>query len=59
MPLPYANNKDADQPAHPRSLFSTYIVRFLDSTLYSAYTCYIQTIKTVASLCSWAGQFES
>ena len=28
---PYANNKDADQPAHPRSLISTFVVRCLDS----------------------------
>ena len=31
--LPYANNKGADQPAHPRSLISTFVVRFLDSTI--------------------------
>ena len=29
----YANNKDADQPAHPRSLISTFVVRCLDSTI--------------------------
>ena len=28
----YANNKDADQPAHPHSLISVFIVRCLDST---------------------------
>ena len=28
--LSYANNKDADQPAHPRSLISTFVVRCLD-----------------------------
>ena len=26
-----ANNKGADQPAHPRSLISTFVVRCLDS----------------------------
>ena len=31
--LPYANNKDPDQPAHPRSLISTFVVRFLDSII--------------------------
>ena len=31
--LPYANNKGADQPAHPRSLISTFIVRCLDSII--------------------------
>ena len=25
--LPYANNKGADQPAHPRSLISAFVVR--------------------------------
>ena len=28
-----ANNKDADQPAHPRSLISTFVVRYLDSMI--------------------------
>ena len=31
--LPYANNKGTDQPAHPRSLISTFIVRCLDSII--------------------------
>ena len=30
--MPYANNKDADQPAHPCSLISIFVVRFFDST---------------------------
>ena len=29
--MTYANNKGADQPAHPRSLISTFIVRCFDS----------------------------
>ena len=29
----YANNKGADQPAHPRSLISTFVVRCLDSMI--------------------------
>ena len=32
--LPYMNNKDADQPAHPHSLISIFVVRCLDSTIY-------------------------
>ena len=28
--MPYANNKGADQPAHPRSLISTFVVNCLD-----------------------------
>ena len=31
--MPYANNKDADQPAHPRSLISAFVVRCLDSII--------------------------
>ena len=37
--MPYANNKGADQPArrdqpaHPRSLISTFVVRCLDSAI--------------------------
>ena len=29
--MTYANNKGADQPVHPRSLISTFVVRCLDS----------------------------
>ena len=31
--LPYATNKDKDQPAHLRSLISTFVVRCLDSII--------------------------
>ena len=31
--MPYANNKGADQPAHPRSLISTFVVRYLDGII--------------------------
>ena len=31
--MSYANNKGADQPAHPRSLISTFIVHCLDSII--------------------------
>ena len=31
--VPYVNNKGADQPAHPRSLISTFVVRSLDSMI--------------------------
>ena len=45
--IPYANNKGADQPAHPRSLISTFVVRCLD-------TCSIiplVSISKILSLC--------
>ena len=31
--IPYANNKGADQPAHPRILISTFVVRCLNSKI--------------------------
>ena len=31
--MPYANNNDADQSAHPRSLISTFVVLCLDSMI--------------------------
>ena len=31
--MPCANNKGTDQPAHPRSLISTFVVRCLDSVI--------------------------
>ena len=30
---PYANNKGTDQPAHPRSLISAFVIRCLDSII--------------------------
>ena len=53
--MAYVNNKGTDQPGHPCSLISTFVVHFLDSIITS--TCYIQTFKT--RFCSWAGGFES
>ena len=32
--MQYANNKGADQPAHPRSLISTFFVRCLESIIH-------------------------
>ena len=31
--MPYANSRDADQPAHPHSLINTIVVRCLDTVL--------------------------
>ena len=31
--MSYANNKGADQPAHPRSLISAFVVRCLDNVM--------------------------
>ena len=56
--MSYANNKGADQPAHLRSLISTFFVRCLDSMI-CIHTCYMQSLRILASFCSWAGWFES
>ena len=34
----FANNTGADQPAHPRSLISAFVIRFLESTIYKLAT---------------------
>ena len=52
----YANNKGADQPAHLRSLISTFVVHCLDSKIPIPA---ISKVSRLASLCCWAGQFES
>ena len=31
--MSYANNKGADQPAHPRSLINAFVSRWLDSII--------------------------
>ena len=30
----FANNTGADQPAHPRSLISAFVIPFLESTIF-------------------------
>ena len=37
-PRGFANNTGADQPAHPRSLISAFVIRFLESII-----CYLAT----------------
>ena len=34
----FANNKDADQPAHPRSLIIAFVIRLFESTISSLAT---------------------
>ena len=43
--LPYANNNGADQPAHPRSLISAFVVRCLDSIIP------LVSISAISNLC--------
>ena len=45
--MPYANNKGADQPAHPRSLISTFVVRCLDSIMPLVFISEIMTRECV------------
>ena len=34
----FANNTGADQPAHPRSLISAFVIHFLESTIFNLET---------------------
>ena len=52
--MSYANNKGADQPAHPRSLISTFIVRCLDSIISLDSIAEISRVE-LASVAAQAG----
>ena len=54
--LPYANNKGADQPVHPRSLISTFIVRYLDSMISQVFISEISSLY-IASVATQAGLY--
>ena len=51
-----ANNKGADQPAHPHSLINAFAIRYMESNQ----TVSMQSLNVLTSLCtcSWAGWFE-
>ena len=55
----FVNNNGADQPAHPRSLISPFVIHLLERVKYHIYSCYERNFNFLASLCSWAGWFES
>ena len=55
--LPYVNNKGADQPAHPRSLISAFVICCSDCINICSF--YMQNLKPLANLCSWVDRFES
>ena len=57
--LSYANNKGADQPVHPRSLISAFVVRCLDSIIPILAIAQISRLWLLASLCSRADWFKS
>ena len=53
--MPYANNKDADQPAHPRSLINAFVDRCLDSIISPVFMSKFQA----SSFCGCAGRILS
>ena len=55
--MPYANNKGADQPTHPRSLISTFVGCYWVSIILYLYLINPK-FQASSYLCSWAGQFE-
>ena len=58
--MKYANNKDADQPAHLCSLISTFVVRCLDSiiplvSISELLSLYLGSVAAQAGLCpTWS-----
>ena len=52
--MPYGNNKGADQPAHPRSLISTFVVHCLDSIMSLVSVTKISSLM-LASVAEQAG----
>ena len=54
--MPYANNKGTDQPAHPRSLISTFVVLCLNSMIRILAISKVSRHKLVSI---YAGWFES
>ena len=55
--MPYANNKGADQPMHPRSLISTFVVRCLSSLVHLVSISEIPSVYLAASVAAQAGLF--
>ena len=45
----FANNKGADQPAHPRSLISAFVIRLLESTISRLDTSEISIFQLVSA----------
>ena len=54
--MPYANNKGADQPAHPRRLISAFVVRCLYSVMFLVSVTKISSLilASVAEQASWS-----
>ena len=61
--MSYANNKGADQPVHPRSLISTFVVRCLDSVSLDSIAeisrLQLASVAAQAGLClAWSETLE-
>ena len=62
--MSYANNKGADQPAHPRSLISAFVVRCLDNiisldSIAEISRLYLASVAAQAGLClTWSETLE-
>ena len=58
--MSYANNKGADQSAHPRNLISAFVVRCLDSiisldSIAEISSLYLASVAAQASVClAWS-----
>ena len=52
--MPYTNNNGADQPAHQRSLVSSFVVRYLDSIIFLVSISEISSLW-VASMAAQVG----
>ena len=54
--MPYANNKGADQPAHPCSRISTFVIRCLDSIIPEVFISKISSLYLayVAAQAGWS-----
>ena len=60
LSMPYANNKGADQPAHPRSLISAFVVRCLDSIIPLVSISIVSSLyltSVAAQAGSWRGSY--
>ena len=44
----FANNKGADQPAHPHRLFSAFVIRFLESIISQLAASEISIFKLIS-----------
>ena len=55
----FANNTGADQPAHPRSLISAFVIHFLENFICKLANCYWWNFNFLDCLCSWGDWFES